>query len=119
MSFELSSLVPNRNHSTDIIYVVCACSEPKLNVSLDGELIELWRKTALPADPAELDAELRRAGLVCICQSKPIAKSNSDRRWIKICGGSCKTVKELLFEWHIHAMRLCVIMGRSAVAVAS
>ena len=40
------------------------CSEPKLNVSMDQELIELWRKTALPADPAELDAELRRAGLV-------------------------------------------------------
>ncbi len=40
------------------------CSEPKLNVSLDPELIELWRKTALPADPAELDTELRRAGLV-------------------------------------------------------
>lgn len=48
----------------------CPCSEPKLNVSLDKELIELWRKTALPADPAELDAELRRAGLVRISQPK-------------------------------------------------
>ena len=35
-------------------------------MSLDKELIELWRKTALPADPVELDAELRRAGLVRI-----------------------------------------------------
>ena len=34
-------------------------------MSLDQELVELWRKTVLPADPAELDTELRRAGLVC------------------------------------------------------
>ena len=43
---------------------LCACSEPKLAIKLDQELIEIWRRTALPADPAELDAELRRAGLV-------------------------------------------------------
>ena len=44
-------------------------------MSLDKELIELWRKTALPADPVELDAELRRAGLVRI--SQPEASTHS------------------------------------------
>ena len=55
------------------------CREPELEVSVRPELVELWRKTALPKDPAELDAALRAAKL------EPMIKDRWGRRLL-CCG---------------------------------
>lgn len=42
--------------------------EPDLEISVDQELVELWRRTELPKDPAELDAAL------CAAKLEPMIK---------------------------------------------